>query len=407
MSKTITIGSGDADRRPCQGHDPTRRRRQRGRHPGQRRRAARIREVLHRAAGGGTAPHRHQHLRGVPLVAPPGLGQGQRRGVRRRRLRPAGEKLRELCNADRLHARSTSCTSSSWPGADFVMGPDADYAVRNVFGIAGANPEIGKQVVRNRHLRRRDAQHRLRQVHPPGDRRARRLQQAAHRGGARAGCSRHGRRGARVRQVRPCAFAKENIFPKYLDVDQDRSASSDRVPRHGHRDGTLNLYDGKLRLMKPDGTYTDFACDKYTDYIGEKVLPWSYLKFPYAKIVGRRLRMDLDGPEGHLPDEHPRAHERCDKMATPLAQTEFEEFRQGVRPAGAADPAVQLRPADRAAVQRRDLAVQLLNDPEITSKETRVPVKPRAGAGHRLRRGAPGHAHPRLRDRRPGAWSRT
>ncbi len=32
------------------------------------------------------------------------------------------------------------------------MGPGADYAVRNVIGIAQANPEIGRKVVRNRYL---------------------------------------------------------------------------------------------------------------------------------------------------------------------------------------------------------------------------------------------------------------
>ena len=32
------------------------------------------------------------------------------------------------------------------------MGPDAEYPVRNVIGIAEAHPEIGKSVVRNRHL---------------------------------------------------------------------------------------------------------------------------------------------------------------------------------------------------------------------------------------------------------------
>jgi F420-non-reducing hydrogenase large subunit len=64
---------------------------------------------------------------------------------------PAGRKLRELCNAIAfmeehiLHFFFLS-------GPDFVMGPDADYAVRNVIGIAQANPEIGKLVVHNRHL---------------------------------------------------------------------------------------------------------------------------------------------------------------------------------------------------------------------------------------------------------------
>ena len=64
---------------------------------------------------------------------------------------PTGTKLRDLCNSIAfteehiLHFFFLS-------GPDFVMGPDADPSVRNVIGIAKANPEIGKKVVRCRHL---------------------------------------------------------------------------------------------------------------------------------------------------------------------------------------------------------------------------------------------------------------
>ena len=64
---------------------------------------------------------------------------------------PAGRKLRDLCNSIAfceehiLHFYFLS-------GADFVMGPGAEYQVRNVIGIAQKHPEIGKKVVRNRHL---------------------------------------------------------------------------------------------------------------------------------------------------------------------------------------------------------------------------------------------------------------
>ena len=36
--------------------------------------------------------------------------------------------------------------------ADFVIGPDSDYAVRNVIGIAKANPELAQRVVKMRFL---------------------------------------------------------------------------------------------------------------------------------------------------------------------------------------------------------------------------------------------------------------
>ena len=64
---------------------------------------------------------------------------------------PAGRKLRELCNSIAF-TEEHILHFFFLAGPDFVMGPDADYAVRNVIGIAQANPEIGKKVVRNRHL---------------------------------------------------------------------------------------------------------------------------------------------------------------------------------------------------------------------------------------------------------------
>jgi len=64
---------------------------------------------------------------------------------------PAGRKLRELANSIAfmeehiLHFYFLA-------GADFIMGPDADYSVRNVIGIVGKLPEVAKQVVRVRHM---------------------------------------------------------------------------------------------------------------------------------------------------------------------------------------------------------------------------------------------------------------
>ncbi len=145
-------------------------------------------------------------------------------------------------------------------------------------------------------------------------------------------------------------------------------------------DGALNLYDGKLRLMKPDGSSADFAYDQYTDWIEEKVLPWSYLKFPYAKKWGEGFDMDLAAPKGIYRTNTLARMNVCDKISTPLAQAEFEAFRKAFG-----------RPAQQTLLYHyarliellynAELAVQFLNDPEITSKDTRVAVKPRAARG--------------------------
>ena len=131
--------------------------------------------------------------------------------------------------------------------------------------------------------------------------------------------------------------------------------------------------------MQADGTYEDFPYDKYTDYIAEHIEPWTYLKFPYMKKAGK-LSMDLDNPVGVYRTNTLARMNVCDRIRTPLAQKEFEEFRSKFgRP-------VQLTLAYHWArlielLYNAEYAVELLKSPDITSKEIRVPVKPRAARG--------------------------
>ena len=59
---------------------------------------------------------------------------------------------------------------------------------------------------------------------------------------------------------------------------------------------------------------------KYLDYIAEHVEPWSYLKFPYYKKLGWPDGVYRVGPLGRL--------NAAERMATPLAQEEYEMFQQ-------------------------------------------------------------------------------
>jgi F420-non-reducing hydrogenase large subunit len=175
-------------------------------------------------------------------------------------------------------------------------------------------------------------------------------------------------------------FAKENIFPKYLDTVKTLGVIKTGFLGTVAEDGSLNCYDGKLRMMKPDGSYEDFTYEQYTDYIGEKVLPWTYLKFPYAKKWGEGFDMNLEAPKGIYRTNTLARINVADKMATPLAQEEFKEFRdQFGRPA-------QLTLLYHWArlielLYHAEHMVELLNDTEITSTETRSAVTPKAARG--------------------------
>ncbi|MHC4544336.1 MAG: Ni/Fe hydrogenase subunit alpha [Planctomycetota bacterium] len=288
----------------------------------------------------------------------------------------AGRKLRELCNAV-AYTEEHTLHFFFLAGPDFVMGPDSSCAVRNVIGIAQANPEIGKKVVRNRHLGSQMLNILSgKSIHPvtavPGgfskplteDERQKLLPMATE-----------------VLEFAKfsIAFAKENIFPKYLDVVKTLGVINTGFLGTVTDDGTLDLYDGKGRLMKPDGTYEEFPYDQYTDHIGEHIEPWTYLKFPYAKNWGD-FSMDLDNPSAIYRTNSLARINVCDQISTPLAQKEFEEFREKFgRP-------VQLTLLYNWArlielLYNAEKVVELLNDPEITSTDIRVPVTPRAAKG--------------------------
>ncbi len=289
---------------------------------------------------------------------------------------PTGTKLRDLCQSIAF------CSDKILhffflAGPDFVMGPDADYSVRNVLGIVGANPELGQKVVRARHLGTQMLQIASgKSIHPvtavPG------------------GFSKPLTEKERDRLM-PMAqemlefakfaigFAKENIFPKYTEEIDSIGIIETGFLGTVTEDGSLNVYDGVLRLMKSDASYEEFAYDQYTDYIAEHIEPWSYLKFPYAKKWGD-FSMDLDSPVGIYRTNALARINVCDKMATPLAQAELEEFREKF-----GRPAQQTLLYNYARlielVYNAEHTVELLNDPGITGKETRVPVTPRAARG--------------------------
>lgn len=288
-----------------------------------------------------------------------------------------GKKLRELC-------QSIAYTSDKilhfffLAGPDLVMGPDADYSVRNVIGIVKKHPDIGKKVVRARHL---GTQMLLiasgKSIHPvtavPGGFSKPMTEQEKERLLPMAN---------EILDFSKFAikYAKENLFSKYIDTVKTLGAINTGFLGTVKDDGTLDFYDGKLRMMKPNGSYEDFAYDQYTDYIGEKILPWTYLKFPYAKKWGEGFDMNLDAPKGIYRTNCLARINVADKMATPAAQAELEEFRKEFgRPAQSTLLYHWVRLIE--LVQNSEHMVELLNDPEIMSTETRKPVTPRAARG--------------------------
>jgi F420-non-reducing hydrogenase large subunit len=288
---------------------------------------------------------------------------------------PAGVKLRKLCNSI-AYMEEHILHFYILAGPDFVMGPSADYPVRNVIGMVSEVPEVARRVVKVRHMCAKMLEMIAgKSIHPAA--------------AVPGGFSRPLSSGER-NQLLPMAeealdlakftiqFAKDNIFPKYLDAVKTVGTITTGFLGTVSEDGALDLYDGKLRMMYADGSYEEFQVPNYTDYIGEHVEPWTYLKFPYAKQRGPWALED-NAPSLYRVNSLARINV-ADHISTPLAQKELEEFRTNFgRPA-------QLTLLYHWArlielLHNAELVVELLNDPDITSRETRLRVAPRAARG--------------------------
>lgn len=85
-------------------------------------------------------------------------------------------------------------------------------------------------------------------------------------------------------------------------------------------DGALELYDGVLRARDADGTLLlDGADDQaYRGLIEEEVKPWTYMKFPHLRALGREAGWYRVGPLARV--------QNCDFIATPRAEAARREF---------------------------------------------------------------------------------
>lgn len=290
---------------------------------------------------------------------------------------PAGHMLRE-CMQNMAHINDKILHFYFLAAPDFIMGPDADYKVRNVIGIAQAAPDLAKQVIKMRQLGQMMMEKFAGKViHPI----------AAVPGGFSKPMS-DSQRKELIDDTKTLldfatfsmAYAKEKIFPAYLDDVTTLGTITTGFIGTVDDQGALNFYDGNIRLMMIDGSFQDFNDADYLDYIAEHVEPTSYGKFPYAKSWGQGFSMDIDNPKGIYRANCLARLNVCDHISTPLAQAELEVFRaQFGRPAQHTLLYHWARLIE--LVYACEKTLELLMDTAICGKETRFDVTPKAGRG--------------------------
>ena len=270
-------------------------------------------------------------------------------------------------------------------GPDFVVGPDAPAAQRNIVGVIGkVGVEVGKKVISMR-------------------RRAREL--IAYLGGKVI----HpvlGLPGGVSKPLKPedlpkfQELAKDSLgFAQFtLQVFKDivlknpdyvKLITGDTYTHRTYYMGLVdaqnkvNFYDGELRVVDPTGKeYAKFPAQRYRDFVAEHVEPWSYIKFCYLKPLG--WHGFEEGPQSSIYAVAPLARlNAAEGMATPLAQKACDEFfaTLGGKPVHHTLATHWARIVE--IIQAAERMVELVNDPEITSPNIRyIPTaKPSVGIG--------------------------
>jgi NAD-reducing hydrogenase large subunit len=85
-------------------------------------------------------------------------------------------------------------------------------------------------------------------------------------------------------------------------------------------DGGMDLYDGGLRAIDAEGKpiFEGVHASAYRDHIIEEVRPWSYMKFPHIRSLGREDGWYRVGPLAQL--------NCCAFIDTPIAEAARKEF---------------------------------------------------------------------------------
>jgi len=270
-------------------------------------------------------------------------------------------------------------------GPDFVVGPDAPAAERNILGvIARVGLEVAGQVIRVR-KECRDIIRTLggKVIHPVM--------------GLPGGVSRGMSEEERERFLETAHFAVEfaqfalQIFDDvvlknqaYVDaILSDTFCHQTYYMGMVDENNRVNFYDGRVRVVDPAGKeIARFAPRAYVDHIREHVEPWSYVTFPYLKAVG--WKGFVDGADSGVYRVAPLARLNvADGMATPLAQQAYDRMYEtlGGKPVHATLATHWARLIE--ALYAAERMVELLEDSEITSDHIRnVPTDvPEEGVG--------------------------
>ncbi len=243
-------------------------------------------------------------------------------GVGPEDLAPTAEKMRRLMHyGQMLQSHALHFFHLSSP--DFLLGIDAEPALRNVIGVAIENRELAVQAI----LLRKFGQEIIlatagKKIHGTG----------AIPGGINRSLASderdlllQGPDPLNIDRMIEWSLAGVDLFKNYQKKNSGFIDGFAAFPSNHlslvRRDGALDFYHGVLRAVDAEGRkiLNDVNYEDYLDHIGEEVRSWSYMKFPYIKRLGKADGWYRVGPLARL--------NTCEFVPSPLAQKEYESFK--------------------------------------------------------------------------------
>ncbi|MBU8921907.1 MAG: Ni/Fe hydrogenase subunit alpha [Bacteroidales bacterium] len=283
------------------------------------------------------------------------------------------KKLRELYYmAHYVHSHAAHFYALAAP--DFVLGPDAPKASRNVLGlIEKVGLEIGGEVLKQRRISQ-EIQIMVggRATHPvwniPG--------------GVTKALSEEDRDKIKELAIGQLEFAEFSI-KLFADIVLANQGYLDLIVGDVFEQVTnymglvdennkVNFYHGKVRVVDPEGNeVVKYDESEYLQHVAEHVEPYSYLKYPYLKDRGWQGFKEGMGTPLFQANPLPRLNV-SDGFATPKAQEHYEKMFETV----GGKPCHKLLVNHWARLieilYAAERMVELINDGEITDPNVRI-----------------------------------
>ena len=258
-------------------------------------------------------------------------------------------------------------------GPDFVLGPSANPAERNILGVvAKVGLEIGGKVIEVRKRCREIIRYLAsKPPHPEG----------GLPGGVSRGVTEEDRKWIKATAdycVEFCQFSMELFKQIVLDnkeylnlVLNDAYKLNTYYMSLVDENNRLNFYEGKIKVVNSKGEeYASFDYHDYINHIGEWVEPWTYIRLTHLKKIGWNGLNDDKGTSLYRVGPLARLNV-VDSMYTPLAQKEYEAMFDilGGKPSNHTLAYHWARLIE--ALQAAEHMQRIANDPLLTSKDIR------------------------------------